>query len=104
MRTSRAEYTERERLRDLLFAYPEGCDETRTTPINRIDYVYTRREWMQETVRNCGRVGIALSNHIYDVAFMTDKQLQSQRKPKHVVTWYDCGEELTTQLLNTAHT
>lgn len=94
------DYSERERLRDLLFAYPEGCDETRTTPINRADYVYTRREWMQHTVRNCGRVGITLSGSIYDVAFMTDDQLQSQRKPKHVVTWYDCGEELTSQMLD----
>ncbi len=98
METSHGKYTERERLGDLLFAYPEGCEETRMTPINRADYVYTRREWMQHVVRNCGRIGVALSNHVYDIAFMTDEQLQTQHKPKHVVTWYDCGEELTSQI------
>lgn len=93
-----ADYPQRERLSDLLFAFPEGCEETRTTPISRQEYAYTRREWMQNTVRNCGRVGLVLDDRIFDVAFMTDEQLAKQLKPKNVNTWFDCGAELTAQL------
>ncbi len=98
MRADTGDYPERERLRDLLFAYPEGCDETRTTPVSSSDYLVTRREWMQQTVRTCGRYGLALAEGIFDVAFMTDEQLRKQKKPEHVRTWFDCGEELTAEI------
>lgn len=94
-----SEYPERERLRDLLFAYPEGCEETVTTPIDRMDYLLTRREWMQNTVRTCGRLGLTLASPIFHVAFMSNERLQNLRKPKDIVTWFDCGESLSLEVM-----
>ena len=86
------EYTFRERMADQLVAYPDGCKDTQETVIDDGDYAIQRREYARNLVKVLG-TRIALGDGLYELAARTDQQIATDKKPDHVVTWFDFGME-----------